>query len=536
MQTKHSHIIEKELIEITLPDFAAVRNWEDKYRQPFVEDVREVIDRTFSEYEKINGYLVLDKVQIDLGVLKVEDLHKEMSARLYLELQKALRPYLTGSAIANATGSGQQWNNETEFKEGYRLLSDSARKLESLLYFLESGRLPWWASDLGGWDREWFQHLSPVEWKTIREYFIAKDHDVVFRLISQVNDECLAELVKGLGGTEEIIDGWNWFSALVKALKEFIDELIERNLAPTAITEQINLKRKLSAIQLLRQRYWSQWIHYLLEKNSLPSLNFLFGEDWNLIFHMQQLILTKDQVAEFLNSNKTPSFWSDELTVYQQQAKLTFEQLVQAQKSKEDSKSFELVPFTSIESASLQEKRQTSRKKIQTDEASEDIFITSAGLVLLHPFLPQMFRHFGLLEEKQFADSYAQTRAVYLLNYLVTGETRSPEYNLLLPKLLVGMAWEERLEPVEPINESEKADCEEMLVEVIRHWTALRNSSAAGLREAFLQRNGRIEIRNDGWQLIVEEKAQDVLIGRLPWGFSIIKYPWMTGILSVVWR
>jgi hypothetical protein len=125
--------------------------------------------------------------------------------------------------------------------------------------------------------------------------------------------------------------------------------------------------------------------------------------------------------------------------------------------------------------------------------------------------------------------------AVNVLNYLTTRETEAPEYRLMLPKLLCGMSWKERLDAIEPLDEIVKAGCEELLEGVVRHWTALRNTSNDGLREAFLQRSGRIEFRNDGWQLIVEQKAQDVLINRLPWGISIIKYPWMTGMLSVVW-
>ena len=102
----------------------------------------------------------------------------------------------------------------------------------------------------------------------------------------------------------------------------------------------------------------------------------------------------------------------------------------------------------------------------------EKIFIRSAGLVLLHPFLPQLFRNCGLLEEQHFKDTDARTTAIYLLNFLATGETEMPEYELLLPKLLCGMSWEDRLEPVEPPDEILQAAGEELLVEVIKHWTA----------------------------------------------------------------
>jgi hypothetical protein len=36
--------------------------------------------------------------------------------------------------------------------------------------------------------------------------------------------------------------------------------------------------------------------------------------------------------------------------------------------------------------------------------------------------------------------------------------------------------------------------------------------------------------------LKVQPRAFDMLLDRLPWGFSIIKLPWMQGVLHVEWR
>jgi hypothetical protein len=75
-----------------------------------------------------------------------------------------------------------------------------------------------------------------------------------------------------------------------------------------------------------------------------------------------------------------------------------------------------------------------------------------------------------------------------------------------------------------------------MLSEVIRHWSVLKNTSVAGLRETFLQREGRISPAANGWKLQIERKTVDVLLGKLPWGIGIIKLPWMNELMYVDWN
>jgi hypothetical protein len=75
-----------------------------------------------------------------------------------------------------------------------------------------------------------------------------------------------------------------------------------------------------------------------------------------------------------------------------------------------------------------------------------------------------------------------------------------------------------------------------LLVQVIGHWSALRNASPAALRETFLCRQGKLILGEEGWRLEIQRKTEDILIDRLPWGFSKIKYPWMPQVLSVSWE
>ena len=77
---------------------------------------------------------------------------------------------------------------------------------------------------------------------------------------------------------------------------------------------------------------------------------------------------------------------------------------------------------------------------------------------------------------------------------------------------------------------------ENLLSAVISQWKALGNTSKAGLRENFLQRDGMIVHVEGRWNLKVEARPFDMLIDQLPWGISMFRHPWMMDTLQVEWR
>ncbi len=78
-------------------------------------------------------------------------------------------------------------------------------------------------------------------------------------------------------------------------------------------------------------------------------------------------------------------------------------------------------------------------------------------------------------------------------------------------------------------------ESEALLQSVIRYWPPLKNTSVDGLRHSFLQREGKLEQKQNGWLLTVEQKTIDILLDKLPWGFSTVTLPWMKEMISVDW-
>ncbi len=169
----------------------------------------------------------------------------------------------------------------------------------------------------------------------------------------------------------------------------------------------------------------------------------------------------------------------------------------------------------------------------QHPEAREGLYIENAGIVLLHPFLPQLFAALGIAEEDRLLQP---ERALCLLHYLGTGQPVAPEYELVLPKILCGIPLRAPVGSDSALSGPEKEEAVALLEAVISHWEALRNSSPDELRGAFLFRAGKVSQRDDGdWLLQVESQTCDILLDRLPWGFSVIQLPWMEKMLWVEW-
>lgn len=168
--------------------------------------------------------------------------------------------------------------------------------------------------------------------------------------------------------------------------------------------------------------------------------------------------------------------------------------------------------------------------------AQEGFYLNNAGLVLLHPFLSTLFKKLELVGGVDFETPASRQRAVCILHFLATGQSQTPEYQLILPKFLCGIPFNVPLDHTIRLTTTETDEAENMLQAAIEHWSALGSTSPDGLREGFLQREGKLSKTDAGWILEVERKTLDILLNSLPWGISMVKFPWMPEPLRVQWH
>ena len=168
--------------------------------------------------------------------------------------------------------------------------------------------------------------------------------------------------------------------------------------------------------------------------------------------------------------------------------------------------------------------------------SGEGYHIINAGIVLLQPYFPRLFEQLGLTKENKFISQAAQLRAVHYLQFLVSGQSQTEEYFLVLNKVLCGLELSTPISNGIDISAEEVTLMEGLLEAVIGHWTALRGTTIQGLRESFLIREGKLTENESTLELKVEQKAVDMLIDQLPYSYTPIKYSWMHKQLDVIWR
>lgn len=162
--------------------------------------------------------------------------------------------------------------------------------------------------------------------------------------------------------------------------------------------------------------------------------------------------------------------------------------------------------------------------------------VLNAGMVIVAPYAQRLFGILELTQNGSFVSDEAAQRAVHLLQYVVTGETQTPEFQLSLNKLLCGIHGGIPIVAGIEITAHEQEVIEQMLKGVISHWSALGNTSIQGLRETFLRRQGYLYFEEDSWKLKIPQAGFDMLLDQLPWSFAMIKFPWMQDPLHVTWR
>jgi hypothetical protein len=196
-----------------------------------------------------------------------------------------------------------------------------------------------------------------------------------------------------------------------------------------------------------------------------------------------------------------------------------------------------------LDEASIPEEKNISEinlKNLQETPNSKTenmIYVENAGLIIFHPFLKSLFEQLELTQNEIWTTKINQHKAILLTQFLITGETKIGENELVLNKILCGFPIENVVNTQLEITSKEIEKCESLLQAVIEHWKILGDTSIAGLRETFLKRKGKLLFtENEKLELWVKQEGVDILLAHLPWGIEMIKTPWMEDFLQCYWN
>ncbi len=197
-----------------------------------------------------------------------------------------------------------------------------------------------------------------------------------------------------------------------------------------------------------------------------------------------------------------------------------------------------LIHSTGIDEPQTIHTRKTDNQliiKFRNELNSSSHFVENAGIVIVTPFLSTIFKELSLIENSKFVNIHAQCKAVHLLHYVATQALNEHEHVMTLYKILCAIPFEETVSKDICLSQTEKDEAEKLLATIVKHWSALKGSSPEALRTGFFQRDGKLSRVDNGWKLVVERKTVDILLSKIPWGFSVIKLPWMKEFVYVEW-
>ncbi len=168
------HMIHRQLFELTACTAQPAWEW-DRVSADFHRDLLlPVLEACFSEADKSGEHLVIDRIEVDLGVFGGrEDFVKQAGDRLRERLVLGIREKrqeasangshrtstssLSITTIPAAGKTDQQTDDnrmnpagKTKRSEsGLALMHEKEAPVAAFLYFLRSGRLPWWFEHMG---------------------------------------------------------------------------------------------------------------------------------------------------------------------------------------------------------------------------------------------------------------------------------------------------------------------------------------------------------------------------------------------------
>jgi hypothetical protein len=174
--------------------------------------------------------------------------------------------------------------------------------------------------------------------------------------------------------------------------------------------------------------------------------------------------------------------------------------------------------------------------KIAPIDYVEGVSIANAGLVLFWPFYGRFFGALGMVGKEGMKSEETRERAIQLLQYIATGKTEFEEWDLTLNKILCGAAPDFPVSPRIDISAEEEELCSKLIKGAIYNWEKMRGTKMETFRETFVAREGRLYEKDNRWELIVGNKAYDVLLDTLSWKIAMINLSWMNTRINVQWR
>jgi hypothetical protein len=565
MPDRNRHIILRQVFHLQFPRNADGFALQQQIGRIAADELQPALEALFDRFASPDELIRFDKLEIDIGKVSAGQLEEALTKAVVRELERLLLQQITYSA----PGAG-----------GFEIEVASADHFKRWLFFLEKGYLSWQASGASEADI----HLAVLEQAATDANavdrlgeLLQKHPPALIRLVQQHPETFLVSLLEAITAqTQKQLPAW--LAELERLLRTANDKHPSRSKTASGLSLQelwiaifkSALERKPDRVgtEALISAFWETRLKaFALSDAQAAAFRSTVREilekeagAFPLLSRLKKVLTTakpagssdlkagKPGDLERKKDSRLPDAPAEQESPLPGEIEDGIERRAETPgrevRPAKDANNIESAPEQEDFLKSREDTPPTAEEAGKDDTAHSENFdvpsgsvwyVGAAGMVLLHPFYKAYFEFAGLLENGNFRSEEARRRAVHLLYFLATGETGPPEYELVLPKFLCGLPLGSPIERAVELTQAEREEAEKLLTAAISHWNKLGHTSPQGLREGFLQREGKLEKRNDNWYLSVQQQGIDILLDFLPWNLSMIKLPWMPELLRVEW-
>lgn len=469
------------------------------------KDLLPNLEKLLQKYDIPNTVIRFQKLKINLNVEDWENPEK-IKFEILWQFEEQLQKKIKGEGAINELTEMISSQSEEELQNLTVVKNDE----EIFLYFLKNGFLPWYGKkqqiEAFRKKKSWHNSFANTQFIGRLKNLLSKNETVFARFFYQFPNEMLVAFLT------KINDRLAETNTLVVDTLNKLQSGLDLEFLHTLFLISVETKndRLISVIQ--------RWLK-ILKQNKKALRNKGDG----LISSIGQLIL-RGTPDDLISEEKFQKILNKSLFLisYNRFPKDDYAVLY------EDREKLETM---------LSERIMGDEKKEQDFFGNDfiEIAVHNAGLVLLHPFLKYFFTVVRITNKLGNIIPTKCELAVQTLHYLATGSEEFFEGNLVLEKFLCGLSLNMPIPRKSRLTEEIKKEAEIMLAEVIKNWPALKNTSPEGLRQMFLQRDGKLIQNDKNFRLIIERKTQDILLEKLNWNISLIKLSWKNELLFVDW-
>jgi len=522
-----THIIEKVVVEVNTTQVKTANTIKNNLDAFLKNEIFPKLEKLLQKYDRPGSVVRFQELELNLDLKNGENL-KKVTYEILAAFEEQLRKKVVVEESPNQMvdfNASQDENYQQEqrslnpqnqdkaflqYQRESRNITVTRNEEEIFLFFLENGFLPWYGNQqqLASFQKKknWQISFKDPNFVQALKGILSKDERLFVRFFYQFPVEMVVTFISKINAGLSRMK-----SQMLKVLAPMQPNL-QLEFLSTLYFVSVEKKndRVISVIQ-----HWLTLLQQNKKYIAERSEGMLSGMGKLLLRAAPKKIVSDEKFQEILNDNLAfisgDKFPDNEYAIlYEDKVKLeTF--LSEKIKAKKDSRpSF-------------------------FDKDMQEIAVQNAGIVILHPFLKHFFTLVKIVNKLGKVIPAKRELAVQTLHFLATGNEEFFEGNLVLEKFLCGLPLHSPIQKESLLTPEIKAEAEILLKEVVKNWSALKHTSPDGLRQMFLQRDGKLIQNDKNFKLIIERKTQDILLDKLGWNISVIKLKWLTEMLFVDW-